>query len=197
MGRLIQAIREIRHCIQDGAEECADHFGKLTSEAPAKTGTAQRILVKMKRVRKNSAGPKFLNVDLDIESKHDLAPLEAELGEDLVNLYEGLVTRGHPKLRLEFSTDFNNPDETICAFCSLLERLSAKGKRAWRDAHKKEFNIGYDADRRERVSQFSLRAETLKRVAGLSAMLGVTFYYLDEKWQKAPGRKPTPKRKSK
>jgi len=98
---------------------------------------------------------------------------------------------------LEIVPEHDNPDDTICTFCSLLERLSAKGRRAWRSADKKEFDIGFDAVRSQVASQFSLRTDTLKRVAKLSATLGVTFYYhAATKWH--PSTKPTPsKRKRK
>jgi len=121
--------------------------------------------------------PHFCNVDLDFESKQDLAALEAELGGNVCNLGEGLVSPGCFLLRLEIAVQYDNPDDTICAFCSLLERLSAKGKRAWRAAHKKEFDIGYDAVLSQLSSQFSLRNDTLRRMSKLGATLGVTFYY--------------------
>lgn len=104
--------------------------------------------------------PHFCNVDLDIESKFDLAALEAELGKKVVVLHGGPVSPGCFLLRLEIVPEHDNPDDTICTFCSLLERLSAKGRRAWRSAHKKEFDVGFDAVRSQIASQFSLRTDT-------------------------------------
>jgi hypothetical protein len=141
--------------------------------------------------------PHFCNVDLDIESKFDLAALEAELGKKVVVLHGGPVSPGCFLLRLEIVPEHDNPDDTICTFCSLLERLSAKGRRAWRSAHKKEFDVGFDAVRSQIASQFSLRTDTLKRMAILSATLGVTFYY-PATTKLNPSAKPTPsKRKRK
>jgi hypothetical protein len=121
--------------------------------------------------------PHFNNVDLDIESKYDLAALEAELGKRVVVLTGGPVSPGCFLLRLEIVPEQDNPDDTICALCSFLERLSAKGRRAWRSAHKKEFDVGFDAVRSQLASQFSLRTDTLKRMSNLGATLGVTFCY--------------------
>src|SRR5580700_7488227 len=91
------------------------------------------------------AAPKFCNVDLDIESKHDLAVLQAELGRNVVVLPGGPVRPGCFLLRLDIAGECDNPDDTICALCSLLERLSAERRRAWHAAHKKEFDVGCDA----------------------------------------------------
>jgi len=122
------------------------------------------------------AAPYFLNVDLDIESRSDLTVLETELGRNVHVLGGGPVSPGCFLLRLETSPQFKTPDETICAFCSLLEKLSPKAKRAWRSAHKKEFDVGHDIVRGQLASQFSLRTETLKRMSALGATLGITFY---------------------
>jgi hypothetical protein len=118
----------------------------------------------------------FCNVDLDIESRFDLAPMEKELGRKVSVLAGGPVSPGCFLLRLETATHYQNPDDTIMAFCALLERLSPKAKRLWRSAHKKEFDIGYETARDKRASQFSLRTESLKRISHVGATLGATFY---------------------
>ncbi len=121
--------------------------------------------------------PNFLNVDLEIESRHDLTALETELGRRVIVLTGGPVTPGCFLLRLETGRQYRNPDDCILAFCSLLEGLSPKGRRAWRSAHKKEFDIGYKAIPVQIASQFSLRAETLQRMSALGATLGITLYH--------------------
>jgi len=152
----------------------------------------------VKRPRKIIAGPHFLNVDLDIESKHDLAVLEAELGGKLCVLFGGQTSPGCFLLSLEVLPQYRNPDDTIHAFCSLLERLSAQGRRAWRSAHKKEFDIGYDATPSKKIaSKFSLRVDTLKRLSNLDATLGVTFYYHTTRMPNAPAKSASPKQKGK
>jgi hypothetical protein len=121
--------------------------------------------------------PHFCNVDLDIESKSDLTILKTELGRHVIDLGPGPVSPGNFLLRLETVPEYETPDDTIGAFCSLLERLSPKGKRAWRSAHKKEFDVGHDVVRDGIASRFSLHADTLKRLSSLGATLGITFYH--------------------
>jgi hypothetical protein len=72
------------------------------------------------------AAPHFNNVDLDIKSKFDLAGLEDELGSNVVVLTSGPVSPRCFLLRLEIVPENDNPNDAICALCSLLERLSAK-----------------------------------------------------------------------
>jgi hypothetical protein len=139
--------------------------------------------------------PHFCNVDLDIESKHDLAVLAAELGRKVYDLGTGPVSPGCFLLRLETARKYDNPDDTICAFCSMLQRLPAKPMWAWRSAHKKEFDIGYDAVPSQHFSQFSLRTDTLKRISNLGATLEVTFYYFPRDERNPPAKPPWPKRK--
>jgi hypothetical protein len=139
------------------------------------------------------AAPHFLNVDLEIESKHDLAVLEAELGRNMCVLFGGPASPGCFLLCLEILPQYGNPDDTIRVFCSMLERLSAKARRAWCSAYKKEFDIGYDAVPSKTIaSHFSLRTDTLKRMSNLGATLGVTFYYPPKSKPNAPAKPASP-----
>lgn len=107
------------------------------------------------------------------------------------------VSAGRFLLCLESGREYDNPDDTICALCSWLKRLSAKGRRAWRLAHKKEFDIGYEVVLLQRVSQFSLRSDTLMRISNLGATLGVTFYANPKNERKVPPKSALRKRKRK
>jgi len=104
------------------------------------------------------AAPHFINVDLEIESRHDLAGIEAELGRKVCVLSQARYARCF-LLCLEIVPEYGNPDDNICALCSVVERLSAKGRRAWRSGYKKEFDVGYDAVPSQLASRFSLRAD--------------------------------------
>jgi hypothetical protein len=90
---------------------------------------------------------------------------------------------------------YNNPDDTICAFCSSLEQLSPQAERAWRAAHKKEFDIGHYVAKSQLASQFSLRSETLKRIARLGATLAITFYNHPEDQQNTVAKTVPAKRR--
>ena len=76
----------------------------------------------------------FLNVDLEIESKADLAPLAAELEPQAAILYSGPASGGF-RVALELESLVGRPDpsganETINELCRLVESLSPAGRQA-------------------------------------------------------------------
>jgi hypothetical protein len=64
----------------------------------------------------------FLNVDLDIYSKHDLQPLIERLGRKVHVLYVGRE-RGKYSAHLEVAKNTKTADSTLRAFCRLIEDL--------------------------------------------------------------------------
>jgi hypothetical protein len=120
--------------------------------------------------------PVFRNVDLEIESDTKLNALAAALSKKLVVLYAGPAKKGH-LLNLECFRSHRSPEATIHDLCSVVERLSAEGKRLWATARRKEFDIGFND--RPTGARFTLRNDTIRRVAGLNATLAVTFYAED------------------
>jgi hypothetical protein len=117
--------------------------------------------------------PVFRNVDLEIESDTNLNTLAAALSKKLVVLYAGPGTKGY-LLNLECFRSHRTPDATIHDLCSVVERLSAEGKRLWAMARRKEFDIGFNG--RTPCARFTLRTDTIGRLADLNATLAVTFY---------------------
>ncbi len=120
--------------------------------------------------------PYFLNVDLEIESASSLAPLARAMGKRVVVLHSGpAANTKHHLLVLESSRQHRGPDAAIHALCAAVESLSPAGRRVW-DAARKEFDVGYDLRPSERSSRFTLRSDTLKRLANLGATLAVSYY---------------------
>ncbi|HKS35724.1 MAG TPA: hypothetical protein VJW76_00940 [Verrucomicrobiae bacterium] len=121
--------------------------------------------------------PYFLNVDLGIESASNLDSLAGEMGKRVVVLKSGWAVKPRRHLVvLESSRDHKGPDAAIHALCSVVERLSPAARRIW-NAARKEFDVGYDLRPSERWSRFTLRTDTLERVARLGASLAVTYYH--------------------
>ncbi len=123
----------------------------------------------------------FLNVDLEIESKTDLASLAAALEPDAFALYCGPVPDGH-LLNLELNTESGikeGPDERIHEFCGLIEALSPEGRQGWQSAFRRTFDVGFDATAEHMAARFSLRTDTLERIARLGATLTITVYKAD------------------
>jgi hypothetical protein len=119
---------------------------------------------------------RFLNVDLDINSATKLDSLAAEMGKRVVVLHSGRMSKAKRHLLiLESSQEHRGPDATIHVLCGVVESLSPAARRVW-NAARKEFNIGYELRPSERYSFFSIRPDTLERIAKLGAKLVVTYY---------------------
>jgi hypothetical protein len=120
--------------------------------------------------------PYFLNVDLEIESASKLDSVAAELGKRVIVLHSGPGSKPRRHLLvLESSRQHKGPDATIHALCSAVEKLSPASRRVW-NSSRKEFDIGYELRPGERASRFTLRSDTLERVAELGASLAVSYY---------------------
>ena len=124
--------------------------------------------------------PHFLNVDLDIESKSPLRPIARELGKRVVVMHSGRI-RGRHCLFLESAKDHKTPDATIHDLCDLIEGLSPAARRLWDGALRRGFDIGYESRFKIRhCNQYTLRPDTIQRIAGLKAGVTVTFYRQDD-----------------
>ena len=125
--------------------------------------------------------PKFLNVDLEIRSTAKLDALAIDLGKDVIVLYSGPAGKsGQQLLVLESSQCFlKTPEAVIHSLGSALKKLSPASQRIWKRARKR-FDVGYELTAKERHSQFSLRAKTLKHLVEWDATLAVTYYRGEE-----------------
>ncbi len=118
-----------------------------------------------------------------MESEQDLRPLIDELGDEVMVHYHD---------RLENHNDFaslsgtnvacggigGDPDETISAFCDLIEGLSQNSKDIWSKCCQKEFDIGFESGNIGKQLELRLENETLKRVVELGATIEITVYPL-------------------
>lgn len=120
---------------------------------------------------------RFLNVDLEIESRADLAPLAAELEPQASILYVGPIRDDGHLLNLEcLLANPPSPDDTIHELCRLVEGLSPTGRELWERADRREFDVGFDATTEHLAARFALRTDTLARLNSLRATLAVSVY---------------------
>jgi hypothetical protein len=119
----------------------------------------------------------FLNVDLDLESKKALDPLLSELGDKVHVVYHGPSEEKTHLAALEvYEGDDDDPDSIINEFCKLLEKLSPRAKAVWENCSMRRFDIGFESGVSGHPLCIDLDPKTLKRVADLTASVGVTIY---------------------
>jgi len=120
--------------------------------------------------------PFFLNVDLDIFSRTNLKPIHAEVEKHVLVLYFGPINKsGKHLLSIENSHFFKTPEPAINRLCSIIENFSESSRRMWQRS-RRQFHIGYELRKNEKLSYVAINPKTLKRIAALGAELKVTFY---------------------
>jgi hypothetical protein len=118
----------------------------------------------------------FLNVDLEIESHHNLQPIVEDFGEAVHNLYCG-ETQGHYLATFELcGVSGSDPDSIICSFCRLIESFDNEAKKLWESAFTKVFDLGYEGGSAPSSYASEIRVETIEKVALLGASIRVTIY---------------------
>ena len=122
----------------------------------------------------------FLNVDLEIWSAAKLDSMAAEMGHRVSVLHCGPAPKRF-LLAVETASlrSRKDPDAAIHALCAIVESLSPKSRRVWQKA-RKVFDVGYETEGFERLFQFSLRPETIARVAKLKAGLAFSYYQKEQ-----------------
>jgi hypothetical protein len=120
---------------------------------------------------------KFLNVDLELTSPHNLQPIVESLGNAVEILYHD-DHDGEYLLVLELNSDPENKEveSTIATLCHLIETLPETAKSHWQNATTRIFDIGYEAEPDSQRLITDVSATTLDRIAKLNATLRTTIY---------------------
>ena len=117
----------------------------------------------------------FANVDLEIKSKEDLKRLINEFGDDVCILFHERLEDGYDFASLEIHLDkiasgiYGEAEETIKAFCSIIENLSFNSRRIWDNCEEKNFDIGFESGNTEKTFDTKIEIETIKRIAEIGA----------------------------
>ncbi|AIY64408.1 hypothetical protein [Pseudoalteromonas piratica] len=117
----------------------------------------------------------FLNVDLEIESKQDIAQLVSDLGKSAMVLhYDKDETR--QLARIEANIDVTSPDSAINHLCELIESCSRNALKQWLTCTKRTFDIGFQSGRNPKCFNQALHADTLLRISAIGAGIEITLY---------------------
>ena len=119
----------------------------------------------------------FLNVDLDIWSDEDLAPL--------VQAFEPLAfslerAPGRASFELNEPAEPMSPAAIISEFVRLVNGLPPSARLAWARAARRVFDIGVQSRRHPFSETYSLDAELLRAAAEIGADVAITLYALAE-----------------
>lgn len=119
---------------------------------------------------------RFLNVDLDVESAHDLSPLVDEFAPIAFNLHHAAMPHG---FRASFELDGAerlDADTAIQRLADAVLRLPPAGRQLWDSATARRFSIGIAAGLRPYSFHVILQPGTVSAVAGVGAAVEVVVY---------------------
>jgi hypothetical protein len=117
----------------------------------------------------------FLNVDVVVDSKSPLDALAAALSKRVSLHFVGEVRRGNFQLRFSLY-DPTNIDSAVRKLVKLVESLPRSQRRLWRDARKREFDLGYQGGLKPHCSEFELSEESVAAIARLRGTIRTTIY---------------------
>jgi hypothetical protein len=117
----------------------------------------------------------FLNVDLDLASAEDLAPLVDALAPDVHALHVGRVGRRH-RATLELRGQPRTPDSAIRRLVAAVRQLPPRQRARWNRATRRDFNVGIQAAATPRSREFAIDAATVAAVGGVGGRIVVTVY---------------------
>jgi hypothetical protein len=118
---------------------------------------------------------RYLNTDLEIESKSDLSRIVEEFGEDVIVLHHGEM-RGYQHASFETTDSTTDADGVINFFCTLVEQLPKEAREIWAGCVSRVFDIGYESGSSPQNFRSEIRASTIQRVAQMGASLVITIY---------------------
>jgi hypothetical protein len=91
------------------------------------------------------SGPHFINVDLEVWSREDLAPFAKAVESRSVVLHVGRVRRKFlASIESNSARALTSPERTIWALLKVVAALPSPARRLWRHADSRVFNVGYE-----------------------------------------------------
>ena len=118
---------------------------------------------------------KYLNTDLEIESKSDLSKIVEEFGEDVLVLHHGEIS-GYQHASFSIAGGSTDADATINYFCTLVESLPGEVREIWDGCCSRVFDVGYESGSSPQNFRSEIRASTIRRVANIGASVAITIY---------------------
>ncbi|KAF0175448.1 MAG: hypothetical protein FD161_3343 [Limisphaerales bacterium] len=122
------------------------------------------------------APPQFLNVDLEVLSKADLAEFAKSFGTRKVSVLYCDRQGAAFFAALELVTMRRTPEQLLARFCDLLEAMPPSAANLWRAANQRTFDIGIQSGDAQPHLALRISPKTLARVTALGATIAITVY---------------------
>ncbi|MBV9071018.1 MAG: hypothetical protein JO231_20050 [Acidobacteria bacterium] len=119
----------------------------------------------------------FLNVDLEVYSRHPLDRFTTALGESVEVLFLGKEGARHlAAVELSGSGWQRTPDPIIMGLVKLINGLPEPARSVWNHATERRFDIGCEARHGSPVLAFALKPATVAAIAQVKGTIAITIY---------------------
>ena len=119
----------------------------------------------------------YITTDFEFESTENLHPIVKEIGDELFCRQDQWEDEIY---RVSFSGTgseiYNEPEQTINEFCSLIERLSEKSKKLWNGCKKRVADIAFESGNESNHLTCNLTDSLISRLNDLSIGIAITIY---------------------
>lgn len=115
----------------------------------------------------------FLNIDLDIESIIDIAPIVKSFGEEVAVLRNDQIDGVYYG---SFETLLAEPNEIIAEYARLIDNLDSKARQVWDQCSVKRFDAGFQCGAKPYSYHSTLSNDSLSKISALGGELVITIY---------------------
>jgi hypothetical protein len=139
---------------------------------------------------------RFLNVDLEIESRRSPTPLVAALERSTVVL-ASFRRRGYHVVTLELVRSPNSAAAAMRSFVRLVRQLPPTARSIWRASRRRDFDAGFELLAGRHVVSLQVPPEVAQQVATVGGRIVFTLYPARRTRRSGskPGRPAIPRRK--
>jgi hypothetical protein len=114
---------------------------------------------------------KFLNVDLDLRTRHGLEELLTHLEPRAF-----VLQRTEQFACLELNEDTKSLEETVLGLVELVQSFAPQAREKWNQCDSRTFSIGIQAGSEPQQAHFTLSSKALSLLAGIQADVTLTVY---------------------
>ena len=122
-----------------------------------------------------SQPPRFLNVDLEVESRRNPEPLVAALGSSTVVL-ASFRRRGYHVVTFELAGSPKSAAAAMRSFVKLVRRLPPAARSIWRASRRLDFDAGFELPAGRQVVALRVPPEVAQQVAAVGGRIVFTLY---------------------
>lgn len=117
----------------------------------------------------------FLNVDLELTTRGEIAPLLAQWSKKIVVLRDS-TDDGLRTIWLEVVPEQRGVEQVLLCFLDMVAKLPDDVRDLWNACDDRCFNVGIQAGSTPHDSTYSISPETLAQIASLMARVAFTVY---------------------